>query len=172
MSLKTKSDKKKLKNHMFFEKCAYWLNYQIDNIELPSQRKEKMAKKFLSNYVIKFREMLTSYINDGNFDHPEDLLKLYFKTMKYVRDSSLAIGIPQLFLDKYDEYQDAQTLAINEELKSIVSSSFYKTNMDKIIAIFDVITYAFIYVILNAEESLTNMNGELEKALEGTIFDA
>lgn len=166
-----KSDKKKLRSHMFFEKSSYWLTYQIDSIELPSHRKENMAKKFLSNYVIKFKEMLTAYINNGDFNHPEELLNLYLKTMKYVNSSSLAIGIPQLFLDKYDEYQDAQTIAINEELKNIISSSFYRTNMDKIIAIFDVITYAFIYVILNAEESLTNMNGELEKALEGTIFD-
>ena len=171
MKLFKKSNKAILKKHMFFEKSEYWLNYQIGSIELPSHRKEKMAKKFLSNYVTIFRDMLNDYINKGDYDNPSELINLYLKGMNEVRSSSISLGIPELFLDKYEQYQNAQTVAIYEQLKSISYSSFYKTNMDKIIAIFDTITYAFIYVILNAEETLVNMNGTLEKALENGIFD-
>lgn len=156
---------------MFFEKSNYWLNYQIGRIELPSKRKERMAKKFLTNYVTIFRDLLIDFIDKGDYDDPSVLIDLYLKGMNDLKTTSLSVGIPQIFLDKYDEYQNSQTLAMHEQLKSIVSSNFYKCNMDKIIAIFDVITYAFIYVILNAEETLTHMNGTLEHALEGSIFD-
>ena len=43
MSILKKSDKSRLKKHMFFEKAKYWLGYQIDTIDLPSKRKERMA---------------------------------------------------------------------------------------------------------------------------------
>lgn len=171
MGFLKKSDKTTLKKHLFFEKAEYWLDYQIDAIELPSKRKERMAKKFLSNYVTIFKDMLTDYIDRGDYTQPEELITLYLKNMKDVRTSSISLGIPELFLNKYEEYQNAQTIAMHEQLKSIANSSFYKTDMDKIIAIFDTITYAFIYVILNAEETLIHMNGTLEKALEGSIFD-
>lgn len=171
MKLFKKSNKSILKKHMFFEKAEYWLNYQIGCIELPSNRKEKMAKKFLSNYVTVFRDMLNNYINKGDYNDPSELINLYLKGMNEVRDTSISLGIPEIFLEKYEQYQNAQTIAIYEQLKSITYSSFYKTNMDKIVAIFDTITYAFIYVILNAEETLRNMNGVLEKALENGIFD-
>lgn len=130
-----------------------------------------MAKKFLTNYVTIFRDLLIDFIDKGDYDDPSVLIDLYLKGMNDLKTTSLSVGIPQIFLDKYDEYQNSQTLAMHEQLKSIVSSNFYKCNMDKIIAIFDVITYAFIYVILNAEETLTHMNGTLEHALEGSIFD-
>ena len=171
MSILKKSDKARLKKHMFFEKSNYWLNYQIGRIELPSKRKERMAKRFLTNYVTIFRDLLIDFIDKGDYDDPSVLIDLYLKGMNDLKTTSLSVGIPQIFLDKYDEYQNSQTLAMHEQLKSIVSSNFYKCNMDKIIAIFDVITYAFIYVILNAEETLTHMNGTLEHALEGSIFD-
>lgn len=130
-----------------------------------------MAKKFLTNYVTIFRDLLIDFIDKGDYDDPSVLIDLYLKGMNDLKTTSLSVGIPEIFLDKYDEYQNSQTLAMHEQLKSIVSSNFYKCNMDKIIAIFDVITYAFIYVILNAEETLTHMNGTLEHALEGSIFD-
>ena len=130
-----------------------------------------MAKRFLTNYVTIFRDLLIDFIDKGDYDDPSVLIDLYLKGMNDLKTTSLSVGIPQIFLDKYDEYQNSQTLAMHEQLKSIVSSNFYKCNMDKIIAIFDVITYAFIYVILNAEETLTHMNGTLEHALEGSIFD-
>lgn len=171
MGILKKSVKARLKKHIFFEKSNYWLNYQIDHIELPSRRKEKMAKRFLTNYVTIFRDLLMGFIEKGEYDDPSVLIGLYLKGMHELKTTSLSIGIPEIFLDKYDEYQNSQTLAMHEQLKSIVSSTFYKTDMDKIIAIFDVITYAFIYVILNAEETLTHMNGTLEHALEGSIFD-
>lgn len=130
-----------------------------------------MAKRFLTNYVTIFRDLLIDFIDKGDYDDPSVLIDLYLKGMNDLKTTSLSVGIPEIFLDKYDEYQNSQTLAMHEQLKSIVSSNFYKCNMDKIIAIFDVITYAFIYVILNAEETLTHMNGTLEHALEGSIFD-
>lgn len=171
MNLHVKREKKRLKKHIFFEKANYWVNYQIDNIKLPSKRKENMAKRFLGIYVTTFEDILNNYIDREDYEHPSELIDLYLHGMNEVKMASLSIGIPELFLDKYDEYQDAQTSAIYEQMKIIVSSDFYETDIEKIITVFDAITYAFIYIILNAERTLRHMNGELDRALKGTIFD-
>lgn len=171
MNWHVKNDKKRLKKHIFFEKVNYWINYQIDNIKLPSKRKENMAKKFLCIYVTTFEDLLNNYIDRGDYEHPSELIDIYLRGMTEVKTAALSIGVPKLFLDKYEEYQDAQTSAIYEQMKIIVSSDFYESDIEKIITVFDAITYAFIYIILNAERTLRNMNGELERALAGTIFD-
>lgn len=171
MNIHAKKDRKRLRKHIFFEKANYWVNYQIDNIKLPSRRKENMAKRFLCIYVTTFEDILINYINRGDYEHPSELIDLYLHGINEVKMAAMSIGVPKIFLDKYEEHQDAQTSAMYEQMKSIVSSNFYETDIEKIIAIFDTITYAFIYIILNAEKTLLHMNGELEHALEGTIFD-
>lgn len=165
-------DKIHLTRHLFFNNVKRWLGFNIDKIEFPnSKRKERMVKRYLENYVSTFGRVLKEYIDNADYDNPSDLIDIYLKTMKDVRSSSISIGIPDIFLEKYDELQKAQTVAIHDQLNNIVASTFYRTNLSKISAMFDVFNYAFTYNILNAEDTLKNVNGELEKALTGGIFD-
>jgi hypothetical protein len=161
-----------LSRHIFFVNTKKWLGVNIDRVEFPnSKKKERMIKAYLKNYISTFGRVLKEYVDKGQFNNPPELLDIYLQTVKDIRNSSITIGIPEIFLDKYDELQKQQVISIDNQLSGIVNSSFYRTNMNKISAMFDAFNYAFAYVILNAEDTLKNINGELERALTGGIFD-
>jgi hypothetical protein len=163
--------KKELLKHPFFQRIDYWIYFNIDRLELKSHIKANMVKVFLKNYFVTFSDYMYNFINDEKYINPEELIGGYLEILNKIDSSSVSLGIPEIFLEKYRDIQSAYSKSIYVAIEDIISSYFYDNYMKKMTAILDLLMFNSIIINLTSEDVLNTMNGELETLLKGTIFD-
>lgn len=166
-----RKEKKKLLSHPIFKKMEYWKSVQINRIEITNVAKRNMIRVFLRLYINQFQIILNQFITTKMYKQPEAIIPLYLEILNRIQQSSLLQCIPSIFLDKYNELEHDHSNSIYADIENIISSSFYKSYMDKSTAILDIFMYHFVFIILNSEKSLNQLNGEMENVLINTIFD-
>ncbi|MCK9198641.1 MAG: hypothetical protein M0P49_03470 [Bacilli bacterium] len=166
-----RKESKKLLSHPIFKKMEYWKCVQINHIEITNIPKRNMIRVFLKLYIKQFQVILNEFIMDEMYKTPETIIPLYLDTLNKIEQSSVLQCIPSIFLNKYNELEKDHLNSIYSDIENIMSSSFYKSYMDKSTVILDVFMYHFVFIILNSEKSLNQLNGQMEKVLINTIFD-
>jgi len=166
-----RKESKKLLSHPIFKKMEYWKCVQINHIEITNIPKRNMIRVFLKLYIKQFQTVLNEFIMDEMYKTPETIIPLYLDTLSKIEQSSLLQCIPSIFLNKYNELEKDHLNSIYSDIENIMSSSFYQSYMDKSTAILDVFMYHFVFIILNSEKSLNQLNGQMETVLVNTIFD-
>lgn len=162
---------RKLYSHPIFQKLDYWIDIQIDCIRLSSKIKQNMIRVFLKLYFKEFRDMLRKYINSGDYKNPEKMINIYVNVLHNVESKSTLNSIPNVFIEKYKLMEKDHLLSTYKNIENIIISNFYTDYFDKSVALLDIFMYHFVFIILSSEETLNQLNGQMERALEGTIFD-
>jgi len=166
-----RKEKKKLLSHPIFKKMEYWKCVQINHIQITNISKRNMIRVFLKLYIKQFQIILNEFIISEMYKNPEIIISLYLNALKNIEQTSLLQCIPPVFLNKYNELEKDHLNSIYSDIENIISSSFYQTYMDKSTAILDIFMYHFVFIILNSERSLNQLNGHIEESLSNTIFD-
>lgn len=165
-----RKEKKKLLSHPIFKKMEYWDNIQINRIEISHIAKRNMIRVFLKLYIKQFKVNLMDFIENDKYLEPESIIPIYLETISKIEKSAILKCVPQIFLDKYNTLESEHLDSIHTNIENIISSNFYDCYMDKSVAILDVFMYHFVFIILNSEKSLNELNGKMESSLENTIF--
>lgn len=158
--------------HPLFQKIDCALAYQIDRIDIAHLAKRNMTHTFLKLYFNEFKEGITGFVD--TFDDSIDTMSfivLYKETLSKINKEALGLGIPEIFLNKYDEICKGKTEAVYISLENILRSHFYSQPDSKITAMMDILLSHLVYIILDAERTLNDLNGKMETALAGGIFD-
>ncbi len=161
---------KKLLAHPIFKKIEYWDLVKINNIEINNIAKKNMIKVFLKLYLKQFKIIFIDFIDSGDYMTPEKIIPIYLDALDKIEKSAILKCIPVIFLDKFNLLQRDHLGCIYNSIENIVTSNFYKNYTDKTTAILDVFMYHLVFIVLNSEKSLNELNGQMEKVLENSIF--
>jgi len=166
-----RKEMKKLLSHPIFKKMECWRRVQINHIEITNIAKRNMIRVFLKLYIKQFQIILNEFVISEMYKTPETIVPLYLDTLNKIEQLSSLQCIPSMFLDKYNELEKDHLNSIYSDIENIISSGFYQSYMDKSTAILDVFMYHFVFIILNSEKSLNQLNGQMENILTNSIFD-
>jgi hypothetical protein len=168
---------KNLEQHPFFSTVNYWINIEIDNLNITNIAKRNVVRAFLKLKFTVFNDRLKEYIRNNVQD--EEICtdgtlcigNLVVDCLKEYEDKARTKGVPDIFIDKFRQWHDPHTDITFESIRSVCESKFYTTNVEKIAAVLDILLYSFRMTIIDAERTINQLNGELEAALKGTIYD-
>lgn len=158
-----------LKNHFIFFELQSWLDYQIDYKcnNVPCPIRGDMAKKFLHLRL----ELMEVYYHKL-IDHIKDnALTFYFLADKKAEfDEEFAkqaetIGIPKIVIEKYKKFIAQSEIADCYLYERIVQYSHFKTDTDKLSAIFCVDLKSLYSAGKEVEAVIMELNGELDAYL-------
>lgn len=163
---------KDLLDHPVFEKMECAIAFQIDRIDIDHKAKKNMIRTFLKLYFSEFEESTRLYMNNHNASvNPISFITLFTQTLNDINKEALAKGIPDLFINRYDELCSAKTQAVYVSFENVLKSRFYSTTMDKITAMLDMLMSHLVFITLDAEKTLNDLNGRMEFVLKGSIFE-
>lgn len=167
--LLNKNNRKKLEKHHFFTSISYWINIEINNLPIENLSKKKVICLFLKTKYNIFSKNIKRFINSTN-NNCEEIENILIKSFKECEDIARSEGIPDIFIDKFRVWDYEHTKILIDSIESIINSKFYSTFEEKIAAILDIMIFSFRLTLVDAEKTINELNGDLEKALEGTIF--
>ncbi|MBC8410352.1 MAG: hypothetical protein H8E12_16770 [Rhodobacteraceae bacterium] len=73
-----------------------------------------------------------------------------------------AEGIPEAVIKKFNHWHEPRVKFTIDGIKSVCSSQFYRNNRSRLAACLDICTVTFHDTVLDAERTLTSLNGELK----------
>ena len=168
---KKRSDDKKLTQHPLFQKIDFAMNFQIERINIANHAKRNMIHAFLKLYFSEFKKQINIFLNSNKDNEPLRFIELFTHTLEKIDDEALCIAIPEIFIKKYNLLQQSHVESIYASLENIANSQFYHDNTDKISAMFDVLICHFVFITLDSEKTLNELNGRMEAALKGSIYE-
>lgn len=165
-----KKTKESLRNHIFFNEIAYMIDvtsWKIDYEHNPIR--SSMVRKFIR---IKLKAIERNYkklvddIIDGKeidiFEYNNILTKIVVEYEREARDKK----IPQVFINKFSQWHTPKIKQIREITEFIVRSSIYDDTVEKTSAILDIILMVLHLTLMDADNTLNNMNGDLDNVLK------
>jgi hypothetical protein len=161
-----------LEQHQFFSTLRYWITVEIDNIPVQSRVKKNVISKFLKIKFSTFDKNFSEFIKDEtNFQNATKLENLMLNCINIYEQEALQKGVPMLFLEKFRKWNEKHTEITFTSIRSICESKFYSSTYEKTAAVLDILLFSFRLTIVDAEKTINELNGELERILKGTIFD-
>lgn len=175
--------KRSLSEHVFFIEMDKWVKYDLNKIKISSESKRIVVTKFLKIKFKTFTRLLKDYITNAeqilntNSDYKcDDIIELFFRGIdeynSLARETEIRIGnrimkgVPEIFIRKFDEWHTPHIEIVVESIKNIINNEIYIDEYIKLIAILEVFYIAFRLTILDAMQTLNDINGELDKEIE------
>jgi len=162
--------------HIFFYNINYWVNIGIDKIPITNPIKKRVVSKFLKIKFLSYDRHLKHFINNkiGNNTRECDIVEMQNLLIEIVKDYEDEIkkkGIPEIFIEKFKKLHESNLQIIFDAIGSICTSKFYDSLQEKMAAILDVLLFSFRVTFTDVEQTINELNGEIESVLKGSIFD-
>lgn len=165
-----KKTKESLRNHIFFNEIAYMIDvtsWKIDYEHNPIR--SAMVRKFirikLKAIERNYKKLVDDIIDGKEIDISEYnniLTKIVVEYEREARDKK----IPQVFINKFSQWHTPKIKQIREITEFIVRSSIYDDTVEKTSAILDIILMVLHLTLMDADNTLNNMNGDLDNVLK------
>ena len=132
-----------------------------------------MASEYLTIY---FEEMQAFFMDlcenyDNYVIHSPELYKALHSVITKTNERATAVYVPSLFLDKMNIRFLKHIDILSQSIADSTSKKSYSTYFEQMASILDM-SLLFLHMEVDAIEVTINaMNGELEKVLQGTIYD-
>lgn len=164
-----------LSDHPLYKTMDTYRKFKITCLCISNPIKKRMAICYLtimynnlSGFLITLSDenRMDLYINDLNL-----ISDGMVSSMNKTEEECLSEGIPQLFLDKMKEFNYRYFDLIMTTLTDIHHSSYYPNNKCVMTSVLDMMLLYVRMMMSNTEVTINNMNGELQAALKGSVFD-
>jgi hypothetical protein len=147
-------------------KLDYWINIKIDQIMLRDEGRRKVFRELLKIKLNTIKNKIFDIEKCHDFekmnkvDLHQYIISSLYDIILISRTSALEAGIPAIILDKYNKwYKDlSEHIIVNAEL--IIKSPSY-TNYDVISSIYLLQVSTLELMIVGAEKTLNELNGDL-----------
>lgn len=162
-----------LTEHPIFREIDSWVKVKSGAMNIKSPSKKAMAEKYLTIYFTEsyncFHNMCTNYVRVS--ESPHTIYKTLHKVVNSTNEQAIAACIPTLFVDKMNTrfFKHIDILSNTIVMANIGSS--YSSEYERISSVLDM---ALLFIQMEAdsiEDTINNMNGELERVLKGTVYD-
>ena len=156
-----------LPRNILKSKLAYWIDYKIPSLVLEEDGRNLVFHDLLK---IKFETYLDNLTNIEDGEKFKSLTKLevynaFVACIKSIDDEykkrAEHEGIPEIVVQKYDIWHNTSLEFVLHSAETMTTSSIYKTNHEYINGIYSLITVLLELKIIEAERTLTKLNGEL-----------
>lgn len=160
-----------LSRHPIFDEMRLWSLLKSGNLNIISPAKKKVSIVYLNIFFSNMESTLRELV-DVNTDASVDLIRDRLLSMlDNIQTESIQKGIPQIFIDKINVSNYKYFDMIFESIADICGSSFYTSPKSKMASIFGIILFYIKIMTDDVEYTINAMNGHLEAALKGTIYD-
>lgn len=160
-----------LTRHTFFSTINRITSYIIYRLPIENKLKKRVVIFYLKLLFEHIEKLIEGCItNLETFDIGE-LEKLYLKTLDEVEEEAIKSGVPNVFVEKFKEWDAVHVSILLDGINRVANSSFYATNYLKMSTALDQLTTLIIWQMLDVEKTINSLNGDLERAIKGTIFD-
>lgn len=166
-----KPDQEDLVHHPIFNEMRLWMLLKSGNLNITSPAKKKVSIAYLNIFFTNMESTLRDLI-EGDIDTNVDTIREKLLCMlNDIQTESLQQGIPQIFIDKINVSNYKYFDMIFESISDICGSSFYTSPTNRMVSIFGIILFYIKIMTDDVEHTINAMNGHLESALKGTVFD-
>lgn len=165
-----------LSDHPLYRTIDTYRKFKITCLDIINPAKKKMAECYLDIMYSNLLCFLNDLAIEDNIDKYISNLNLIsdgiINAMRVTEEQCLSKGIPHIFLDKMKEFNYKYFDLIMNTLSDIHQSSYYPTNRYIMTSVLDMMLLYIRLMMSNTEVTINNMNGELQAALKGTVFDS
>ena len=171
-SKKPKLKKSTIKEHPFFSEIQYMIDISIEKINIEDDiLRTKMIRKFLKIKLLSTQKNFGELTNSSSLDVDSSLATCdYINCItKIVRDyemESIKNNVPEVFIRRFSEWHTPKIIIIRDLIEYICRSNIYDTDTEKLSAILDIVLMVLHLTMMDAEDTIKSMNGELTKQLE------
>jgi sulfur relay (sulfurtransferase) DsrC/TusE family protein len=172
-----------LADHPFFADLLKWEKRDIPALKIKSLIKKTIVVEFLKLLFRNFRQKFRNYvintemlINQSQQIKCDELIQFFLdyidqynieaKKIEIKYKNRIINGIPDIFLQKFDNWHNPHIEIINESIKQIVNNEIYPDEKMKLLAIVEIFYVAFKLTIQDAINTINELNGEIEKEFE------
>lgn len=155
-----------LRDHSFFQKIDFALQFKIPHLELGCKARSKLFQDMLAQKFIAWKTITTALLEkDEIFLCDSELLNANTKAIAaVVKEYELRwkqLGVPKIAIQKFAKWHNERVKYIMENVKDIVNSTYYDTQKEKMAAILCSYSFMVDVTIVDAERTLRVLNGEL-----------
>jgi len=160
------TDKYRLQTHGLFTHLDYWIKVGIDNLMIGCPLRKLVFTDLLKIKFKVWKEKLTELAEVRNLDSLNSLelqqlvINSFACAMAEYERQCIDQGIPRNVMDKFNEWHCQRVSSVRTTIENICNSKFL-TSPERLACVFDVYYSAFSLTILDAESTLTSLNGHL-----------
>lgn len=148
-------------------KLSYWLNFKIPNIHMVDKARKAIFTDLLTIRFSGIENVIGNLESKIGFTklNSDELYKLFLDcisdTNNTFRQESTNAGIPEIIIEKYEEWTSRTMEYLLVSSQMILHSNIYDNNEEKVQALYMLITSLLEITIAEAEYTLDTLNGEL-----------
>lgn len=155
--------------HGFWKKSKYLLDYKIDIFRLQMAgycvgRAEifaDMLRVKVKHWEQGLREIMPNLENKGKQEVAAAFNDAILKLIgSYLKDWE-ASGIPKLVINKFNQWHDSHTSILFDSIDSIAKGTSYSSSLEMINVLLEINQTMLAVLIVDAENTLKELNGEL-----------
>lgn len=161
--------------HPIFIELREWHEYRTKVLSIANPIKRNMAKHYLTLLFESLRSAIKQIVieHDKYLDDIIALNNLIIDTINDVKQTALQDGVPEIFLDKFTNYLYTQTKILDLTYRDLDKFEYYhQSKIARTTVRLDLEFLTIRNITSEVETVINDMNGELEAALEGSVFDA
>lgn len=151
------SDEKLMIHEVFIRECKCQVFYD----ELKKFIDEIQISRDPNNFLYSITDKIYEWIQEYN-DKARGI-KIIFNSGKII------YGVPEIYIRKFDQWHDAHIGAVLQKIRGVLHSDFYKSWKLRLFVILEHLDMAFILTFQDAEKTLGELNGELDRAITERI---
>lgn len=156
-------------NHDLFSYVDFWLYSQIPTINLRTQYRTAVFRKYLNIYYKTYRDSIREYVMDGSYKEKDSaelrrsLLYLITNIIRIMEIEMKECGIPDVVIMKMKNALGDRISLTVDLINSICDSSFYDGdgNYLKIYSFLNIVHSILDNTITNVDGVCNNINGEM-----------
>jgi hypothetical protein len=171
--------------HNFFSLLRRVIHNGVD-IRSKSEIKTQVIASFITTYSMVLFEKMGEWVDgvvksEGKRLSDISSVKMAITTryieqaatfnvlINYKNKKLVLKGVPQIFIDKFQSYHKPQILILVDQVNDIVTDVFHPSWQSKLIAILDVFESIYRCNFIGLNNTIKDLNGELDKYLESEM---
>lgn len=169
LNMKRKKSKDGLRSHIFFSEINYMIDVTSWKLEYNNNpTRTAMVRKFirikLKSIERNFKKLVDDAIDGKDIsvcDYNNTITKIVVDYEREAREKR----IPQQFINKFSMWHTPKIKQIRDITEFISRSNIYDGTIEKTSAVLDIILMTLHLTLMDADDTLNNMNGELDSVL-------
>lgn len=160
-----------INSHPFFLDMDKLITIKMDKIHCPTKTKERMVRTFLTALFTVYKDKLKNYIENNEIATTTSMRVLMHECWKKYKEVAITEGVPKIFLEKFDEEYKDTFDDMMHALENVTEDNLYDSEYDRFSTILSIMSYCMRTLHMNVKNSISSLNGDLERQLKGSKFD-
>lgn len=161
-----------LLQHPVYNQIEIWVLLKSGNLNILSQKKKLCTIAYMKILFDELNILLHDLANNSDkYIDSNVLTSNIISMLNKVRETALSDSIPEIFIDKINIFNYKYFQMVIDTAIEIYNSDFHPGTIEKLASVLDIMLFYIRVLTDNIEATVNGLNGELESALTGSVFD-